>query len=57
LRAISSLRAISNLIPMSPVFLVSPEDPAICPTALAPYFRQAPDRGLRFGAQETVPQE
>jgi hypothetical protein len=57
LRAISSLRVISNLIPTSPVFLVSPEDPAICPKAPAPYFRQAPDRGLRFGAKEMVPQE
>jgi uncharacterized protein (TIGR02300 family) len=53
-RIISS-SAISNLIPMSPVLLVSPEDPAI--SVLAPYFRQAPDRGLRSGAEETVPQE
>jgi hypothetical protein len=49
--------AISNPIPMSTAFLAALQELALCPMALVPYFRQAPDRRLCFGAEETVPRE
>jgi hypothetical protein len=55
--AIISSMAISNLTPMSMALLVSTEKLARCPMALVLYFRQAPDRGLCFGAEEMVPRE
>jgi hypothetical protein len=57
LPAIISSMAISNLTPMSMALLVSTEKLARCPMALVLYFRQAPDRGLCFGAEEMVPRE
>jgi hypothetical protein len=49
--------SISNPIPMWTVFLAALKELALCPMALVPYFRQAPDRRLCFGAEETVPRE
>jgi hypothetical protein len=54
---IISSMAISNPIQMSTVFLAALQELALCPMALVPYFRQAPDRRLCFGAEETVPRE
>jgi hypothetical protein len=49
--------AISSPIPMWTAILAALEELALCQMALVPYFRQAPDRRLCFGAEETVPRE